>query len=150
MFTSFKNHFFEISFSQNIKIRIFRTKTNKIWCRSNIKLEKWVKKAQKTIFFKKLMMYPLWPKIENFQFLVIWSNHMFSELSDQADHENVRVQSLRRSVQKLWAFKVSSACIIGYNFWTEGRGKKTCVWKKCVFWIQLVETFQETYSMIDN
>ena len=30
--------------------------------------------------------------------------------------ENISYFSLRPSVQKLWAFKVSSACIIGYNF----------------------------------
>ena len=69
------------------------------------------------------MMYPLLPKIDFFYFSAIFSNHMFLLSSRQADYENISFISLRPSVQKLWAFKVSSACIIGYNFWTQRFGE---------------------------
>ena len=63
------------------------------------------------------------PKIDFFYFSAIFSNHMFLLSSRRADYENISFISIRPSVQKLWAFKVSSACIIGYNFWTQRFGE---------------------------
>ena len=41
----------------------------------------------------------------------------------RADYENISFISIRPSVKKLWAFKVSSACIIDYNFWKQRFGE---------------------------
>ena len=118
---------------------------NKIWCRSYIKLEKWVKRLKKRFFLKSWWCTPFGRKSKNFKFrwysqTICFLNHLIELITKiyESSLYDVPFKSYEASKLVVHAF-------LAITF-----EPKVVESKQYVFWIQLVETVQKTYSMITN